>query len=156
MEIVHDPENFGIYVDTLQSDWKKCRRNFSDVVSGWRRLCKDHFDGVISLGVLDENSSLTGEVLGKKFFVELSAVVKQSKCYGQAVVVVHFNDGTIAEATRFLVNRDANVVDDEGKSILDPDSGKGLASMLTSIAKVVLELPRPPRPISFQAKKPHV
>jgi hypothetical protein len=152
LDIVPDPENFASYLTALQTDWKKGHLNFFEIAAGWKRLCKDYFDGFISIEKLEGQNVLAGEALGKKFTVELFPVVKRKTCYGQAVVTVLFQDGTTAEATRFLVSRDAHIVDEEGKSVLDPDSGKGSASMLTSIARAVLELPKPPRPTHFSPK----
>ncbi|MDH1656537.1 hypothetical protein N5E96_12400 [Pseudomonas mosselii] len=152
LDIVADPENFANYLTALQVDWKKGHQNFFEVAEGWKRLCKDYFDGLISIEKLEGQNILVGEALGKKFSVELFPVVKRKTCYGQAVVTVLFHDGTTAEATRFLINRHAHIVDEEGKTILDPDSGKGSASMLTSIGRAVLELPKPPRPTHFSPR----
>jgi hypothetical protein len=142
MDFEQDPDVFPSYLGMVKRDWAKAVENFVELATHWEQLSGDFFPGV-SVKRADDGCSLEGDVVGKRFSVEIKPLAFEKACFAEALVFVKFSDEIKVEAARFLLNRRGFVVDSEGAVQVDTEDGEGSARIFASVIRTVIQLPTP-------------
>lgn len=141
MDFMQDPEVLTSYLGMVKRDWAKSAEHFVELAEHWDRLTGDFFPGV-SLTRAEDGCSLEGDVVGKRFVVEIKPLAFENACFAETLVFVKFCDSKV-EVARFLLNRRGYVVDSDGAVQVDTDSGEGSARIFASIIRTVIQFPTP-------------
>lgn len=137
MDFTQDPEEITSYLAIVNRDWNRAKDSFAELSKHWEGLGAEFFPGV-SINRSTDGSTVTGDVLGKNFSIEIGPLAFDKACFAQVLVKVKFSE-TQFEAGRFLLNRRGQVVDNQGAVVVDTESGEGSARVLASIIRLIAE-----------------
>lgn len=135
MDFTHDPEMITSYLSMVKRDWNRAQNSFAELTKHWEGLGAEYFPGV-SLNRSTDGTTLSGDVLGKQFSVEILPLAFESACFAQVLVKVKSSE-IFFEAARFLLNRRGQVVDSDGAVLVDTEAGEGSARVYTSIIRTI-------------------
>jgi hypothetical protein len=142
MDFTQDPEVITSYLAMVKRDWNKAKESFVELSKHWESLGSDFFPGV-SVNRSADGTTVTGDVLGKHFSINIGPLASDKACFAEVLVEVKFSGNAQFEAARFLLNRRGQVVDDEGAVQIDTESGEGSARVFASILRTVIQQPAP-------------
>ena len=142
MDFTQDPDEITSYLAMVKRDWNKAKESFIELSKHWEHLGSDFFPGV-SINRSADGATVTGDVLGKHFSINIVPLAFDKACFAQILIEVKFSGNAQFEAARFLLNRRGQVVDDEGTVQLDAETAEGSARIFSSILRTVIQQPAP-------------
>ena len=118
---------------------KRAKEHLIQNAVHWQGISSDELKGNISVHVADTGDLITGEVLGRKFTIDLLPFVDEEKGYIEAVITTPSLRGSDhTEAGRFLVAANGSILTSDKEELLSWDDDFQSYRLLIAVARRVL------------------
>ncbi|WP_313644894.1 hypothetical protein [Pseudomonas sp.] len=134
--------NFDQFVSDLglaHRDCENSRENILGQTSRWQKFADARFEGLARFSQASDRSAIDGEIIGKKFSLELLQEINGHAGIIEAVVIQPRLGGGVAELGRFKVNKQGDVIDDAGNVVIDLYEDKGSCALMLAVLNLVIE-----------------
>lgn len=137
-----DVDSFRQKLGVRRFDAKGATQKLLDMVEIWASVSREHLGGIIRVDATPGDSSIDGEVLGKKFKIRYTSIgLEGDGAIEASVIIQDLATQRPFEISRFLVTSKGKILSSDGQELTDLDYRDSAYKALVALATRIIETP---------------
>ncbi|HGY2298940.1 TPA: hypothetical protein ACNV18_003034 [Pseudomonas putida] len=137
-----DVDGFRQKLGVRRFDAKGATQQLLEMVEIWASVGQEHLGGIIRVDATPEDSSIAGEVLGKKFQIRYAPIgLEGDGAIEASVTIQDLATQRPFEISRFLVTSRGKILSTDGLELNDLDYRDAAYKTLVALATRIIETP---------------